>query len=231
MAIITPQPKSLKELISDRYYEIPLYQRPYDWGVDQVSDLWDDIDKNDQGYFLGIVLFRPLKLEDSFPTEFHIVDGQQRLATLLLLLRAAIESLELIDAKREAVEYQKEYIAQASAGEDENMARLTLVLSKRDKDKWEDLTLEHILAEKLKWEGREEYLERLGNLTLLSHKMNTKTANKPFKEKKKDYKKEKRVQMTKDLLDFPDFNKDKIIERQEKLAEHAVKIWNAKRII
>lgn len=99
MAIITPQPKSLKELIGDRYYEIPLYQRPYDWGIDQVSDLWDDINKNDQGYFLGIVLFKPLKAEDSLPTEFHIVDGQQRLATLLLLLRAAIESLEHINAK------------------------------------------------------------------------------------------------------------------------------------
>lgn len=96
---------------------------------------------------------------------------------------------------------------------------------------WEDLTLEHILAEKSEWEGREEFLERLGNLTLLSQKMNIKVANKPFREKKKDYKKEKRVEMTKKLLDFSDFDKDKIIERQKKFAEYAAKIWSTKKII
>lgn len=148
MAIIAPQPRSLKELIRDRYYEIPLYQRPYDWGIDQVSDLWDDIDKNDPGYFLGIVLFRPSKSEDPISNEFHIVDGQQRLATILLLLRAAVESLEEINAKREANEFQKEYIAQRPAGKNESNARLTLVLSKRDRDKFEYLLRGQIFSNK-----------------------------------------------------------------------------------
>ena len=131
MAINLPEPKSLKQLIMDRYYEIPLYQRPYDWGIDQVSDLWDDVDKSEPGYFLGIVLFRPSKDGGTNPSEFHVVDGQQRLATLLLLLRAAVESLQEINAEREANEFQKAYIAQRPAGKDESQARLTLVLSKR----------------------------------------------------------------------------------------------------
>ena len=47
MAIINPKTKSLRDLIHDRYYQVPLYQRPYDWDIDKVSVLWDDIDKID----------------------------------------------------------------------------------------------------------------------------------------------------------------------------------------
>lgn len=137
MAIIDPKPKSLKELIRDRHYKIPLYQRPYDWEIDKVSELWDDLHRNDSGYFLGIVLFKPQPPDDLHPIEFEVVDGQQRLATLLLLLRATVELLEQIGAKDVADEFQRDYIAQKSAGEKES--RLTLVLSKRDKAKFEHL--------------------------------------------------------------------------------------------
>lgn len=125
------------DLIRGRYYQVPLYQRPYDWDIDKVSQLWDDIDKNDPGYFLGFVLFMPKPPEDPHPVEFEVVDGQQRLATLLLLLRAAIETLEKVDAEDVANEFQKEYIAQRPAGFKES--RLTLILSKRDRDKFENL--------------------------------------------------------------------------------------------
>jgi hypothetical protein len=139
MAIIDPRPKSLKELILDKYYHIPLYQRPYDWDIDKVSELWDDIDKNDPGYFLGFLLFKPEPPNDPHPVQFEIVDGQQRLATLLLLLRAAIETLGKTNAKSEASEFQRDYIAQRPAGV--KKSRLTLILSKRDKDKFESLLL------------------------------------------------------------------------------------------
>jgi len=95
---------------------------------------------------------------------------------------------------------------------------------------WSRLTLEHILAEKLDWEGRDEYLEWLGNLTLLSFQMNKDAANKPFKKKLKDYKGEKRIQITKDLLNYRSFTKNTIISRQKKFAEDAVKIWSSKNI-
>lgn len=125
------------DLIRGRYYQVPLYQRPYDWDIDKVSQLWDDIDINAPGYFLGFVLFMPKPPEDPHPVEFEVVDGQQRLATLLLLLRAAIETLEKVDAEDVASEFQKEYIAQRPAGFKES--RLTLILSKRDRDKFENL--------------------------------------------------------------------------------------------
>ncbi len=137
MAIINPKPKSLKELIRDKHYQVPLYQRSYDWEIDKVSELWDDVYKNDPGYFLGIVLFKPLPPDDLYPIKFEIVDGQQRLATLLLLLRAAVETLEQAGSKGTAHEFQRDYINQKSAGEKEE--RLTLILSKRDKNKFEYL--------------------------------------------------------------------------------------------
>jgi len=138
MAIINPKTTSLRDLIRDRYYQVPLYQRPYDWDIDKVSQLWDDVDKNAPGYFLGFVLFMPKFPDDPHPIEFEVVDGQQRLATLLLLLRAAIETLEQIGAE-EASEFQKDYIAQRPAGV--KKSRLTLILSKRDRDKFESLLL------------------------------------------------------------------------------------------
>jgi hypothetical protein len=89
--------KDIKTLFSDKKSDflIPDYQRPYAWGEKECLTLWDDIfafafpnndsdafDVNDE-YFLGpIVTFR----NDEDKQE--IIDGQQRLTTLMLLLRA-----------------------------------------------------------------------------------------------------------------------------------------------
>ncbi len=137
MSITSPIPKSLEDLIRNKFYRIPLYQRPYDWDIDKVSQLWDDINSNEPGYFLGFLLFKPDPPNEPNPSEFEIVDGQQRLATLLLLIRAFIEILEENNAKGIADEFQKDYISQHRAGAKES--RITLTLSKRDKDKFDSL--------------------------------------------------------------------------------------------
>lgn len=137
MAIESPKTKSLEELIQRRFYHIPLYQRPYSWEIDQVSDLWDDIDINSPGYFIGIVLFKPDSQGSPHPVQFEIVDGQQRIATLLLLLRAAIEVLQPLSSQA-AEELQKDYISQRRAATKVE-ARLTLTLSKQDREKFASL--------------------------------------------------------------------------------------------
>lgn len=90
--------KSVKQLFDDKKADflIPDYQRPYAWGEAECLTLWEDIfsfafpdnDKdrfsteNDE-YFLGpIVTFK----NDN--SKMEIIDGQQRLTTLMLLLRA-----------------------------------------------------------------------------------------------------------------------------------------------
>ena len=89
--------KSIGELLSDKKADflIPDYQRPYAWGSDECQTLWDDLfafsfpgdnyenfDENDE-YFLGpIVMFK------NEAGRQEIIDGQQRLTTIMLLLRA-----------------------------------------------------------------------------------------------------------------------------------------------
>jgi hypothetical protein len=89
--------KNIRSLLQDEDADflIPDYQRPYAWGEDECSTLWEDLfafafpnndsdqfDKNND-YFLGpIVTF---KNDDG---QQEIIDGQQRLTTIMLLLRA-----------------------------------------------------------------------------------------------------------------------------------------------
>jgi uncharacterized protein with ParB-like and HNH nuclease domain len=74
---------------------IPDYQRPYSWGDDEVTTLWDDIksffseDEGNNEYFCGTVV--TFKNENN---QNEIIDGQQRTTTLLLLLRAIYHKLE-----------------------------------------------------------------------------------------------------------------------------------------
>lgn len=60
---------------------IPEFQRDYAWGEDEVQSFWNDLSGALQkdSYFLGLLI---LTEEDSVS---HVVDGQQRLLTLLLL--------------------------------------------------------------------------------------------------------------------------------------------------
>jgi hypothetical protein len=89
--------KTIKALFSDPKTDflIPDYQRPYAWTETECQTLWDDIFmfafpnedkdafKNGDEYFLGpIVTFKNTENKQ------EIIDGQQRLTTLMLLLRA-----------------------------------------------------------------------------------------------------------------------------------------------
>ena len=77
-------------------FMIPEYQRPYSWSDDEVTTLFEDlwefsIDRTKGGastYFLGsIVSYKENEVS-------QIIDGQQRLTSLFLLLRAILKSLE-----------------------------------------------------------------------------------------------------------------------------------------
>ncbi len=81
--------KSLKGLLAvdEQQFRIPPYQRPYAWTSEQVDDLWDDlVDNLGSGHFLGSLV---LSAEDE--SRPQVIDGQQRLTTLMLLLAALRE--------------------------------------------------------------------------------------------------------------------------------------------
>lgn len=97
MSKLNVDQKTIFDLFSDKKADflIPDYQRPYAWGEEQCQTLWDDIflfsfpdnnyeafDENEE-YFLGsIVTFKNEKGKS------EVIDGQQRLTTLMLILRA-----------------------------------------------------------------------------------------------------------------------------------------------
>lgn len=83
----------VKTIFSTMWFRIPEYQRPYIWGKDEVNELLDDLtfaqqEKSDQEYFLGSFVFQAKKADPSHGHQFDendLLDGQQRMTTLLLL--------------------------------------------------------------------------------------------------------------------------------------------------
>lgn len=83
----------IQDVFSRFWFRIPDYQRAYVWGKDEISELIDDInhasEHNPDGqYFLGsMVLRKATRTEDGVSFEEHeLLDGQQRLTTLMLML-------------------------------------------------------------------------------------------------------------------------------------------------
>lgn len=107
MAELVVSKQNIKSLLSlsdngytDKTYIIPEYQRPYRWGIEECDTLWTDIinfftEMNnpgaDQEYFLGTVV---TCIEEDDKNKIDIIDGQQRITSLLLLLRAFYSKLE-----------------------------------------------------------------------------------------------------------------------------------------
>jgi len=81
-----------------RVYRVPAYQRDYSWQEEQWDDLWSDLSdlrrQPAERHYMGALV-----VEAKTDREFLVLDGQQRLATLSLLVLAVIDKLgRLADA-------------------------------------------------------------------------------------------------------------------------------------
>ena len=89
--IVNPKAIALRTILSlDAIFEIPDYQRPYAWEEKHVSRLMKDLffawkNESDNEYFMGSVVFAGTDKSK----RYLVIDGQQRLTTLLLLVSAA----------------------------------------------------------------------------------------------------------------------------------------------
>ncbi|MEY4544377.1 MAG: hypothetical protein RL685_572 [Pseudomonadota bacterium] len=89
----------LLDLIGNgRVYRVPPFQRDYSWNEEQWDDLWVDIlelrDLSDERHYMGALV-----VEAKSDRQFLVIDGQQRLATLSVLVLAVIAKLQrLADA-------------------------------------------------------------------------------------------------------------------------------------
>lgn len=72
-------------------FRIPVYQRNYDWSESNCNRLLDDIYsimESGEKHFLGTIVFMAAKSGGFTLQEYVIIDGQQRLTTLMLILKA-----------------------------------------------------------------------------------------------------------------------------------------------
>ncbi|WP_120936184.1 DUF262 domain-containing protein [Helicobacter pylori] len=79
----------LDGVIEKGVFEIPSYQRGYAWQEEQLKDFWNDLEHvsklGDKFHYMHSLTLR--ELENEFESSaFEIIDGQQRLATSLILL-------------------------------------------------------------------------------------------------------------------------------------------------
>lgn len=93
---------SLEDLFHKRVFSVPDYQRGYAWGQEQITDFLDDLEilSPERFHYTGtVVLHRHAdrsEVEDEAGNTYahvDIVDGQQRLTTIVLLLDAIQKAL------------------------------------------------------------------------------------------------------------------------------------------
>ena len=90
----------------EHQFVIPEYQRPYAWGNEQAQTLFEDIwdfalnkggsKRSSERYFLGCIVSYKNELDEQ-----EIIDGQQRITSLFLLLRAIYTQLDGMRVKPE----------------------------------------------------------------------------------------------------------------------------------
>jgi uncharacterized protein with ParB-like and HNH nuclease domain len=108
--MIEPRYGVLQTLFADRVFRIPHYQRFYSWRKRQRDELFVDIEKlvvsgEDQHHFMAtIVCHRTAETRDVGAAQYRlhdIVDGQQRLTTLILLLKSIELALPALSDDRQ----------------------------------------------------------------------------------------------------------------------------------
>ncbi|MBH0234876.1 DUF262 domain-containing protein [Helicobacter pylori] len=94
------------------YYQIPIYQRPYQWTEENCEKLLDDLffnyeDDRESDYFCGSLVL--VKSDPNSKTEtYDIVDGQQRLSTFILLAKVLADLYNDCLLGTEYLEYLQE---------------------------------------------------------------------------------------------------------------------------
>jgi len=82
-------------------YKIPVYQRNYEWSKEQCKKLFEDIVQaanRNQLHFTGSIVFQPMAPIKGINNSI-VIDGQQRLTTIYILIKALVDSA-LTDAEK-----------------------------------------------------------------------------------------------------------------------------------
>ncbi|WP_022932312.1 DUF4268 domain-containing protein [Treponema bryantii] len=107
--------QSLSMIFQNKLFRIPDYQRGYAWQEFQLIDFWEDLVnlQPDRNHYTGLLSIKQLSREDSKKLgendqwllnagykAYHIVDGQQRLTTFVILLHELIKFCTNLDENK-----------------------------------------------------------------------------------------------------------------------------------
>lgn len=97
-------------LLADRYIMVPPYQRAYSWTGEQIEELLRDLSdamrEKEAEYFLGTVV-----LTKHQAGQHAVIDGQQRLATISILICAIRNHFYAVGDAERADELHRDYLA------------------------------------------------------------------------------------------------------------------------
>jgi hypothetical protein len=117
----------LGKLLIDSRFSVPSHQRDYSWSVEEIKELLDDItlaiDNNASAHFIGLMVF--LGSEDK--DKLSVLDGQQRLATAVIIFAAIRGWLRQFEEnKQDADDIQRDYIGRRELGKQDIQPHLTM---------------------------------------------------------------------------------------------------------
>jgi len=115
--------KTIFELFNgEKHFIIPKYQRAYAWEEKQLEDFIEDIQnqKLDKEYFFGTILFQDKGIKDGFE-HIEIVDGQQRITTLVIFMKVLFKVISSKDGNSKYSREKRRYL------KDENFYKLELI--------------------------------------------------------------------------------------------------------
>ena len=87
------QESALGFLKKDMKLEIPYFQRSYVWKENNWEELFDNLIDENQSHFLGSIILKRINTRSGETERFSVIDGQQRLTTLSILLRASYDNI------------------------------------------------------------------------------------------------------------------------------------------
>ena len=101
--------KSFSYLSEIQTFEIPFFQRAYVWKKDNWEDLFDDLIRVNQRHFLGSIILKRIVRQNGITfsqSHVSVIDGQQRITTLSILLKAIYDSFSE-EIKKNAIDSLK----------------------------------------------------------------------------------------------------------------------------
>ncbi|TGK86204.1 DUF262 domain-containing protein [Leptospira montravelensis] len=144
---------TISKIFTEHLFRIPDYQRGYAWDEKQIKDFWNDIEllEDKKNHYTGVITLEEVSkssvdswIEDQWIIEnkgykpYFVVDGQQRLTTIIILLNSIIERIQENDTLNYSTkqEIRKKFIYDSK---DSNISRSYIFGYEKDNPSYEYL--------------------------------------------------------------------------------------------